>query len=63
MTSDLIDGGWVFDESLKKQHPEIPANAVTNSVNMDNTNGNQKLISVTLINPLDEKKIFGRCVC
>lgn len=56
MTSDLIDGGWIFDEAVTKSFPEIPANTVTNNTNMDNINDNQKLISVTLLNPSDEKK-------
>lgn len=54
--SDLMDGGWIFEESLKKQFGEFPAHAVTNSTNIGNANDNQKLISITLINPFEEKK-------
>ena len=54
--ADLTDGGWVFDESVKEQLGEFPANAVTNNINIDNANDNQKMISIVLINPYEEKK-------
>lgn len=56
IASDLTDGGWVFDEALKKEFAEFPANTITNSINIDNANDNQKLISIILINPFEEKK-------
>lgn len=55
LVSDLMDGGWIFEEDLKKQFAEFPAYAVSNSINIDNENDNQKLISISLINPFEEK--------
>lgn len=56
MVSDLMDGGWIFDAELRKQFGEFPANTVTNVTNIGNENDNQKLISIALINPFEEKK-------
>ena len=55
MVSDLLDGGWVLDEDFTKQYAEFPANTVTNYMNIDNANDNQKLLSITLLNPYEEK--------
>lgn len=55
LVSDLMDGGWIFEEDLKKQFAEFPAYTVSNSINIDNENDNQKLISISLINPFEEK--------
>ncbi len=54
--ADLSEGGWVFDDALKEELGEFPANTVTNNINIDNANDAQKALSIVLINPYQETK-------
>lgn len=53
--ADMVDAGWLIEETLNMQYEKFPANTVTNNMNVDNANDNQKIAGITLINPYEEK--------
>ncbi|MBR4085317.1 MAG: hypothetical protein IKK33_13675 [Lachnospiraceae bacterium] len=54
--ADMAESGWLIEETLNMKYEKFPANTVTNSMNVHNSNDKQKIISVVLINPYEEEQ-------